>query len=58
MGRDKTDLASPTLPQELATGKTADAAYFLAGYKENRSNAPRLGADPTSYVSKSSKSLI
>jgi hypothetical protein len=31
--------------QELATGKTADAAYVLAGYKENRSNAVRLGAD-------------
>jgi hypothetical protein len=31
--------------QELATGKTADAAYVLAGYKENRSNAARLGAD-------------
>ena len=31
--------------QELATGKTGDAAYVLAGYKENRSNAARLGAD-------------
>jgi phage terminase small subunit len=31
--------------QELATGKTADAAYVLAGYQENRSNAARLGAD-------------
>ena len=31
--------------QALATGKTADAAYVLAGYKENRSNAARLGAD-------------
>src|SRR5690242_14103478 len=31
--------------QELATGKTADAAYVLAGYKENRSNAARLFAD-------------
>ena len=31
--------------EELATGKTADAAYVLAGYKENRSNAARLGAD-------------
>ena len=31
--------------QELATGKSADAAYVLAGYKENRSNAARLGAD-------------
>jgi phage terminase small subunit len=24
--------------QELAAGKTADAAYVLAGYRENRSN--------------------
>jgi phage terminase small subunit len=31
--------------QELATGQSADAAYVLAGYKENRSNAARLGAD-------------
>ena len=31
--------------QELAAGKTADAAYVLAGYKENRSNAATLGAD-------------
>jgi phage terminase small subunit len=30
--------------QELATGKTADAAYVLASYKENRSNAARLNA--------------
>jgi phage terminase small subunit len=30
--------------QELATGKTADAAYVLAGYRENRSNAARLSA--------------
>jgi hypothetical protein len=30
--------------QGLATGETADAAYVLAGYKENRSNAARLGA--------------
>ena len=30
--------------QELAAGKTADAAYVLAGYKENRSNAARLNA--------------
>ena len=30
--------------QELAIGKTADAAYVLAGYKENRSNAARLNA--------------
>jgi phage terminase small subunit len=28
--------------QELATGKAADLAYVLAGYKENRSNAARL----------------
>jgi phage terminase small subunit len=31
--------------QELATGKTADAAYVLAGYRVNRSNAARLSAD-------------
>jgi hypothetical protein len=31
--------------QELAAGNTADAAYVLAGYRENRSNAARLGAD-------------
>jgi phage terminase small subunit len=30
--------------QELATGKSADAAYVLAGYHENRSNAARLSA--------------
>jgi phage terminase small subunit len=30
--------------QELAAGKTADAAYVLAGYRENRSNAARLSA--------------
>ena len=30
--------------QELATGKTADAAYVLAGYRANRSNAARLSA--------------
>jgi len=30
----------------LATGKTADAAYVHAGYKENRSNAARLNASP------------
>ena len=30
--------------QDLATGKTADAAYVLAGYQENRSNAARLNA--------------
>jgi phage terminase small subunit len=32
--------------QELAAGKTADAAYVLAGYCENRSNAARLNANP------------
>jgi phage terminase small subunit len=31
--------------QELASGKTADAAYVLAGYRENRSNAARLNAN-------------
>ena len=31
--------------QGLATGKTADAAYGLAGYRENRSNAARLSAN-------------
>ena len=31
--------------QELAAGQAADAAYVMAGYKENRSNAARLGAD-------------
>ena len=31
--------------QELATGKTADAAYVLAGYRKNRSNAARLSAN-------------
>ena len=30
--------------QELATGKTSDAAYVLAGYRANRSNAARLSA--------------
>jgi phage terminase small subunit len=30
--------------QELAAGKTADAAYVLAGYRANRSNAARLSA--------------
>jgi hypothetical protein len=29
----------------LAAGKTADAAYVLAGYRENRSNAARLNAN-------------
>jgi phage terminase small subunit len=31
--------------QELAAGNTADAAYVLAGYQENRSNAARLNAN-------------
>ena len=31
--------------QELATAKTADAAYVLAGYRPNRSNAARLNAN-------------
>jgi phage terminase small subunit len=31
--------------QELAAGKTADAAYILAGYRANRSNAARLNAN-------------
>jgi phage terminase small subunit len=31
--------------QELAAGKTADAAYVMAGYRENRSNAARLNAN-------------
>jgi phage terminase small subunit len=31
--------------QELAAGKTADAGYVLAGYRENRSNAARLNAN-------------
>jgi hypothetical protein len=31
--------------QELAAGNTADAAYGLAGYRENRSNAARLNAN-------------
>ena len=31
--------------QELATGKTADAAYVLSGYRANRSNAARLSAN-------------
>jgi phage terminase small subunit len=31
--------------QELAKGKTADEAYQLAGYKENRHNASRLKAN-------------
>jgi phage terminase small subunit len=31
--------------QELATGKSADAAYVRAGYRANRSNAARLSAN-------------
>jgi phage terminase small subunit len=31
--------------QELAAGNTADAAYVLAGYRENRSNAAPLNAN-------------
>jgi len=31
--------------QELAKGKTADEAYVLAGYKENRGNAATLKAN-------------
>jgi phage terminase small subunit len=31
---------------ELATGKTADEAYVLAGYKQNRGNATTLRARP------------
>ena len=31
--------------QELATGKSADAAYVVAGYRSNRSNAARLSAN-------------
>jgi phage terminase small subunit len=31
--------------QELAKGKTADEAYVLAGFKENRGNASRLKAN-------------
>ena len=33
-----------TFDQGLAAAKTADAAYVLAGYQENRSNAARLNA--------------
>ena len=48
----KGDHSMPTLQnprherfaQELATGKSADAAYVLAGYRTNRSNAARLSA--------------
>jgi hypothetical protein len=50
---NKADHSMPTLgnprherfSQELATGKTADAAYVLAGYRGNRSNAARLSAN-------------
>jgi phage terminase small subunit len=50
---NKGDHSMPTLQnprherfaQELATGKSADAAYVLAGYRENRSNAARLSAN-------------
>ena len=31
--------------QELACSKTADAAYVLAGYRANRSNAARLNSN-------------
>jgi phage terminase small subunit len=31
--------------QELATGKTADAAYEAAGYRKRRGNAARLSAN-------------
>jgi phage terminase small subunit len=31
--------------QESAAGKSADAAYILAGYRANRSNAARLSAN-------------
>ena len=30
--------------EQLAVGKTTDAAYVLAGYRANRSNAARLSA--------------
>lgn len=33
--------------QELAKGKTADEAYVLAGYQENRHNASRLKTTET-----------
>ena len=50
---NKGDHSLPTLQnprherfaQELATGKSADAAYVLAGYRANRSNAARLNAN-------------
>jgi len=31
--------------QELAAGKTADAAYEAAGYRKHRGNAARLSAN-------------
>jgi phage terminase small subunit len=31
--------------QELATGKTADEAYQIAGYKPDRAHASRLAAN-------------
>ena len=37
-------IAVEKLAGVLATGKTADAAYILAGYRANRSNAARLSA--------------
>ena len=50
---NKGDHSMPTLQnprherfaQELAIGKSADAAYVLAGYRANRSNAARLSAN-------------
>jgi len=50
---NKWDHSIPTLrnprrerfAQELATGKSADAAYVVAGYRPNRSNAARLSAN-------------
>jgi phage terminase small subunit len=39
------NLQHETFAQELATSKTADAAYVLAGYRANRSNAARLSAN-------------
>jgi phage terminase small subunit len=33
--------------QELAKGKTADEAYVVAGYKENRHNASRMKTNET-----------
>lgn len=43
-----TALANPKherFAQELAKGKTADEAYVIAGYKENRGNAATLKAN-------------